>query len=111
MSMNQPGAWAKKVVPGWALTIYDAAEALHMSPRWVRELLRRYGLPRDYVRRHVRLADGRVRVRYALALRQSVVQELALRHLGEATERAIRTFTPRPGTSGRWRPHRRKGTW
>src|SRR5262245_60113065 len=109
--MSQPGDWAKKVVPPPWWTIFDAAEFLNMSPRWVRELLRRYGLRRDYVRRHVRLADGRVRVRYAMVLSPRVVSELMLLHMSESTERALRSFTPKPGTRGRWRLHRRRDQW
>lgn len=108
-AMSARGAWARRVVPPSCRTMYEVAERTGFSVRWVRALVRRYNIPRFYVKRHVRLADGRVKVRYAAALPPDAANELLLRHLAEDTNRALRMFTARGGSPGR--RHRRKGTW
>jgi hypothetical protein len=104
-----PGEWARKIVPPSCSTLYDVAAQTGFSVRWVRALVKRYDIPRHYVRRHVRLANGQVKVRYAAALPADAANELLVRHLAENTKRAVETFTARAGSPGRWRPHRRKG--
>jgi hypothetical protein len=72
-----PGAWARRAIPAWCETRYEAAQRLEISPRWLRELLKRHEVQVYYVRRHVRIAPGVVRIRYAVAIPPSAVEELA----------------------------------
>src|SRR5262245_32277169 len=108
--MNQPGAWARKVIPAWCDTRIEAARRLGVSPRWLRELIKRHDVKVYYVRRWVRIAPGLVCVRYALAIPPGAVEELAAKRLAADTDRFLQIVRSREGSPGRWRPHRRRWT-
>jgi len=112
-SIPEPGAWARKVVPRPLETLYEVAAQTGFSVRWIRALVRRYGIEVVYVRRHIRMCDGTIRVRYAAALPQGAGNLILICHVAESTKRALRIYRARLGRPGRepWRRHRRTGTW
>lgn len=82
VTQQRPGTWARKVTPHWAYSVYDVADRMRVSVRWVRVLLNRYGIPVGRIRRIVRLSDGGLRVRYLTVITPTGLRSLLIRHAG-----------------------------
>ena len=79
------GAWARKVAPPWAFTVFDCADRLGVSVRWVRSLLTRHQIQSGMVERIVRLKDGSLRKRRVKVITRTGLELLLLRHAGFET--------------------------
>jgi len=84
------GKWADNNTPAWLFNVFDIAERMHLSVRWVKHLLAKYQIPKSYLRRPVLLAPGVIRIRRLLVLTPSAFEMLLAKHAGASISQTIK---------------------
>ena len=84
------GDWANKNTPGWLFNVFDIAERMHLSVRWVKHLLAKYKIPKTYLRRPVLLAPGVIRIRRLCVITPSAFELLLAKHAGSNISQTIK---------------------